>query len=334
MIILTWNGLKHLKSFLPSVVQTNYPEVEIILADNFSSDGSDEWVRTNFPDVRIVSLDDNYGYTGGNNRAAAYAENEILVFLNNDVEVAADWLQGINEVFESDPQVAVVQPKLRSFLNRNQFEYAGAAGGFLDRFGYPYCRGRIMDVVEDDNGQYDEISDITWASGAALAIRKDLFIQHGGFDEDFSFHMEEIDLCWRVLNDGYRIKYTPKSVVYHLGGGSLPMGSSRKVYFNFRNNLLMLLKNLTLPQLLTVLGPRIILDHVAAVRALFRGEWADMRAIWRAQLHFWIRVPRFLRKRKSITRSQPVLKSIILIKSFFLEGKKTYREIMEDEQIL
>lgn len=330
IIIVTWNGLKHLRTFLPSVVKSNYPNFEIIIADNNSEDGSAEWVQQNFPKVKIAAFDDNYGYTGGNNRAVPYAEKEILIFLNNDVEVDPDWLQGLNDLFESDPNIAAAQPKLRAYKQPDHFEYAGAAGGYLDRMGYPFCRGRILDHVEKDEGQYDEIHDIAWASGAAIAIKKEVFEELGGFDEDFQFHMEEIDLCWRTLNAGHRIVYTPESVVYHLGGGSLPMGSTRKVYFNFRNNLFMLWKNLPASQLWYKIPFRLALDDIASVRALLSGRVSEFLTIQKAHFHFLLNLISLQRKRKDqkTKSTRGVLSPVSVIWNFFIKGRKTFKEIM------
>ena len=213
IIIVSWNALEHLKNYLPSVTATNYPQYEIILADNASTDGSKKWVQEQYPEIKIAELEKNYGYCGGNNRAVPYAENDILLFLNNDVRVEPDWLQGLAECFQKDKTIGAVQPKMLSDEEPEYFEYAGAAGGYLDRFGYPFCRGRIFDTVEKDQGQYDNETNILWASGAALAIRKDLFNVLGGFDEDFEFHMEEIDLCWQLWNAGHKVRFCPSSTV-------------------------------------------------------------------------------------------------------------------------
>lgn len=331
IIIVTWNGLHHLKNFLPSVAATNYPDFEIILADNNSTDESKEWVSEHYPEVKIAAFDNNYGYTGGNNRAVAYSEKEVLLFLNNDVEVPPNWLDGLNTTFESDTQIAATQPKIKAFKNKNFFEYAGAAGGFLDRLGYPFCRGRVLDHVEKDVGQYEDNVDIAWASGAALAIKKDVFEDLGGFDEDFQFHMEEIDLCWRTRNAGYRIVYTPESVVYHLGGGSLAMGSPRKVYFNFRNSLYMLWKNLPTKQLCVKLPLRLLLDVIAAIRALISGKFSEFGAIMRAQFSFY-RNLKTLQKKRNLQRKQSskgVLSPVSIIWKYFITGKKTYQKLMK-----
>lgn len=309
-------------------MNTQYDNFEVILADNASSDSSVEWVRENYPDVIIASFDKNYGYTGGNNRAVPYAGKEILLFLNNDVRVDEHWLDGLNSVFRSDSNVAVAQPKMLSYNQPEYFEYAGAAGGFIDKLGYPYCRGRILDTVEKDEGQYDSQIEIAWASGAALAIRKEVFENLGGFDEDFQFHMEEIDLCWRTLNAGYKIVYTPESKVYHLGGGSLPMGSARKVYFNFRNNLFMLWKNLPASQLWFKIPLRIALDQIAAFRSLASGRPSEFGAILKAHLHFLKGLIRVNKKRRDylINPNYKVLSPVLIIWQYFFKKKRTFNE--------
>tara|TARA_R110000868_G_scaffold304437_17_gene565326 strand:- start:60838 stop:61845 length:1008 start_codon:yes stop_codon:yes gene_type:complete len=329
IIIVTWNGLKHLTTFLPSVAATNYDDFEIILAENASKDKTVEWVKSNYPSVKIASFNENYGYTGGNNRAVPFAEKEILLFLNNDVKVDPNWLHGINKAFESDNGIAAVQPKILSYKDPEYFEYAGAAGGYLDKLGYPFCRGRLLDSIEKDEGQYDTVEDIFWASGAALAIKKDVFEQLGGFDEDFQFHMEEIDLCWRTLNAKHRIIYTPESVVYHLGGGSLPMGSTRKVYFNFRNNLFMLWKNLPATQLWYKIIFRLALDDIAAIRSLLSGKPREFGAIIKAQIHFFKSLPSIHRKRNEIpnTPNANVLSPVLLIWQYFIRGKKKFSDL-------
>lgn len=333
IIIVTWNGLDHLKRFLPSVVNTNYSDFEIILADNASSDTSIEWVREHYPSVKIAAFDDNYGYTGGNNRAVPFAEKEILIFLNNDVEVTPDWLNGLNEVFQENPSASIAQPKIRSYSEKEYFEYAGAAGGYLDWLGYPFCRGRVLNIIEKDEGQYDSVIPITWASGAALAIKKDCFESLAGFDEDFEFHMEEIDLCWRALNQGHNILFTPSSTVYHLGGGSLPMGSHRKVYYNFRNSLYMLWKNLPVSVLLIRFPIRLALDWIAALRSLLMLNMTELSAIVKAHLHFWMRISLAQKKRKT-TRTKgahKALSNVFLVWNFFARGKRKYKQLVRHE---
>ncbi len=333
IIIVTWNGLEHLKNYLPSVAETDYPSYEIIIADNASSDGTKQWVESHFPDIKIAAFDDNYGYCGGNNRAVPFAKNDVLVFLNNDVKVDKNWLYGLNKALEKD-DVAAAQPKVKSLKEPTYFEYAGAAGGFIDKFGYPFCRGRIFDDVEADNGQYDDETDIFWASGAALAIHKNIFTDCGGFDESFEFHMEEIDLCWRLQNQGYRIGYAPESVVYHLGGGSLPMGSPRKVYYNFRNSLFMLWKNYSTASLLTRFPTRILLDIVAAFKALLSGNLREFGAVVKAHMHFLGGLKKVHQKRKvlrkEITRAQNprTMMNLSIVWNYYLKGITVFSELI------
>lgn len=332
IIIVTWNALNHLKNYLPTVAKTNYPNFEIIIADNHSTDGSKEWVKANYPDIKIAAFDGNYGYCGGNNRAVPFAEEEILLFLNNDVRVDENWLHGLNNAF-SDDNIAAVQPKMLSHRQPEYFEYAGAAGGFIDKFGYPFCRGRIFDEVEKDEDQYENKPDLFWASGAAFAVRKDTFLNSGGFDEDFEFHMEEIDLCWRLQNQGYRIGYAPESVVYHLGGGSLPMGSPRKVYYNFRNSLFMLWKNYSSVSLRKRFALRILLDVIAAWKALFEGKPRECWAVARAHLHFLRDLGMVSRKRKALQVKRVIeddpetMFDISIIRSHFLNGIKKFSQL-------
>lgn len=332
VIIVTWNALKHLQTFLPSVMVSASPETEIIIADNASTDDTAKWVAETYPSCKVVTLDKNYGYCGGNNRAAAHATGDILIFLNNDVRVEKDWIREMHSYFD-DPNTVAVQPKIRSHTNPEYFEYAGATGGFLDKLAYPFCRGRIFDTVEKDEGQYDQSTNIFWASGAAMAIRKEVFQEMGGFDEDFEFHMEEIDLCWRCLNLGYTITYAPESVVYHLGGGSLPMNSPRKVYYNFRNNLIMLWKNDASGKTFRKLFIRLCLDGVAGVRSLLSFKPLETFAIIRAHFAFYRRWMATHKKRKALQSSRKidqnpeVMSNLSVISEYFLKGKKTYRDL-------
>jgi len=332
IIIVSWNALHHLKTYLPSVLATRYSNFEVILADNASTDGSKTWVREHYPEVIIAELDKNYGYCGGNNRAVPYASGDILLFLNNDVRVEPGWLNALADCF-SDPRTAAAQPKFRSDKDPEYFEYAGAAGGYLDRYGYPFCRGRVFDTVEKDHGQYDDSKQVLWASGAALAVRKELFNEQKGFDEDFEFHMEEIDLCWRLWNAGYKVCYCPDSIIYHLGGGSLPMGSPRKVYYNYRNNLTMLWKNYSAQSLRKHFWIRYILDIVAALQLMLTGKWAECKAIVRAHYHFWrsFRATRQKRRRlldkRKIEEDPPSLLSVNLVAEYFIKRKHTFDAI-------
>ncbi len=333
IIIVTWNALHHLKTYLPSVWEHSHERAEIIIADNASDDGTAQWVAEKFPAIRIVSLDRNFGYCGGNNRAAKHARTNRLIFLNNDVEVSAGWLDPLFRMLDEEPEVAAIQPKLRSWTEKEYFEYAGAAGGMLDRYAYPFCRGRVFDTLERDTGQYDDACDISWASGAALVVRRGLFEDCGGFDETFEFHMEEIDLCWQLWNRGYRVRYCPDSIVYHLGGGSLPAESPRKVYYNFRNNLKMIWKNCRSRDLLPKLFIRMVLDGVALFRSLAGGKVCECWAIFRAHMHFYRSLPGLISTRKklkavrTVTDDKPVLRPYSIIWQYFLLGRRTYRSL-------
>ena len=282
IIIVSWNALSLLKQCLPSVVATAYPNLEIILADNASNDGSSAWVAERFPSVRIVRHPENWAFSKGNNEALPHATGKYVVLLNNDVEVPTNWLRPLVRVMEANPDVGAVQPKLLQHQQRNRFEYAGASGGFLDAFGYPFTRGRIFMTMEDDRGQYDDACDVFWATGAALLLRRSALDEVGLLDEHFHMHMEEIDLCWRLWRRGYRVRVEPTSHVYHIGGASLPRGDAQKTYYNFRNNLLLLYKNLPPRWWRFLLPVRTSLDGTAVVRALAQGSREEASAIIKA----------------------------------------------------
>lgn len=282
VVILTWNGLDLLKTFLPSVAATTYPNLELIVADNGSTDGSTAWVEATFPEIITVQHPENWGFCKGYNEALSAATGDYLVLLNNDVEVPPDWLEPLIQRMEHEPDIGAVQPKLLRYDRRDWFEYAGGAGGFLDRFGYPFTRGRVLFTLEPDEGQYDEPRDLLWATGAALVLRRSAIDEVGLLDERFVLHMEEIDLCWRLNRHGWRVVAEPASVVYHMGGATLPQGSPRKTYYNFRNSLLMLYKNLAPPTWRRVFMARLILDGLAVGRALFMFDFQAVQAIFRA----------------------------------------------------
>lgn len=282
IIIVSWNALPLLRQCLPSVVATDYPNLEVILADNASTDGSAAWVAEHFPQVKIVRHPENWRFCRGNNAAVPHATGDYILFLNNDVEVPPDWLRPLVDALERAPDVAAVQPKLLQYDDRDRFEYAGAAGGYLDRFGYPFTRGRLFFTMEPDRGQYDAPRDVFWATGAALLVRRAALDQVGLFDERFEMHMEEIDLCWRLQRHGYRVRVEPASTVYHIGGGSLPRGDVQKTYYNFRNSLLTLYKNLPPAAWARSFPLRVLLDGLACLRALAVGSPGEARAILRA----------------------------------------------------
>ncbi|AXJ01218.1 hypothetical protein CYPRO_1968 [Cyclonatronum proteinivorum] len=298
VIVLNWNGSHHLRTYLPSLLRTDYARLEIIVADNASEDDSLAVLTREFPEVRVLAFEENFGYCGGNNRAAAAASGDLLVFLNNDVRVEPNWLKPLTLLFERYPKLAAAQPKIRSDRNPAFFEYAGAAGGMLDQLGFPWCRGRVFDKLERDVGQYDDYpAEIFWASGAALCVRKKLFLEMGGFDEAFRLHMEEIDLCWRLQRAGWEIRLCPESVVWHWGGGSLAQGNPVKTYYNFRNSLAMLTKNYREGALLPVLAARLCTDALAGMRFLFQGEPAHQRALFRAYRDFYQNITYWLEQR-------------------------------------
>lgn len=305
VVILNWNGRRHLERYLPSVVAHTEGDAEVVVADNGSTDDSLQWLRLNYPDVRVIRLDRNYGFAGGYNRALKEVESEYVLLLNSDVEVTAGWWQPLVEVLDTESDVAAVAPKLLADMERTKFEYAGAAGGFIDYLGYPFCRGRILSNVEEDRGQYDNRRDIFWASGAAMCCRREVFESLGGFDEDFFAHMEEIDLQWRMQLAGWRIVVEPKSVVYHLGGGTLP-ASSRKIFLNHRNNLAMLFKCASPMQRAVVAVVRPATDMLEALVNLVtlhpQRAWAIVRA-W-GEFIAWHGV--LSRKRKAVVRTKKV----------------------------
>lgn len=331
VVILNWNGEAHLRRFLPSVVANTPAGTGIIVADNGSSDGSVAMLETEFPSVGIIRLDRNYGFAEGYNRALAEVDADYCVLLNSDVETPEGWLEPLTAVLDSDPTVAAVAPKLLSVERRDEFEYAGASGGFIDRLGYPFCRGRILQCIERDEGQFDDARKVFWASGAAMCCRLDVFKRLGGFAGDFFAHMEEIDLCWRMQLAGYSVMVEPASRVYHLGGGTLATSSPRKIFYNHRNNLAMLLRCAPSGQRLAVVMLRPLADMLAALSYLVQGHpgwaWAVVRAHW----DFLRWHPRLLRERKAI-RSSAVGESAQIyggsIVARYLFGKRKFDKII------
>lgn len=329
IVILNWNGIDHLKQFLPGVIAHSKVEnahVEVIVADNGSTDESVQWLKTLTDTIQVIQLDRNYGFAGGYNRALKQVESDYYVILNSDVEVKPNWLTPLINFMEANPQAAACMPKINSYSSPEYFEYAGAAGGFLDRWGYPFCRGRILNVLEEDHGQYDEIKEVFWATGAALFIKSTDFWQAGGFDEDFFAHMEEIDLCWRIKSNGKSIWCVPQSTVLHVGGGTLSAENPRKVYFNHRNNLIMLLKNLTALQLAGILIIRYVLDWIAAMGYLLTGKPKFTWAVFRAHCHFLQHVPSAIKKRKKRGKTKVNLYPSSILIHFFLLGRKQFSQ--------
>ena len=300
IVILNWNGAKMLRRFLPNVLDFSRDEAVIYVADNASTDNSLEVLKTHFSEVRLVLLDKNWGFAEGYNRALRQVEAEYYVLLNSDVEVSHHWLTPLIEFMDNHPDVAACQPKLLSENDRDKFEYAGASGGFIDRYGYPFCRGRMFDTVENDDGQYDYATEILWATGACMVVRADDFMQAGGFDTRFFAHSEEIDLCWRLRLAGKKIYCIPDSFVYHIGGGTLPKNNPMKTYLNFRNNLTMLYKNLPENDLRRVMSVRFLFDYVAAFQALLSGRIGDFCAILKGRKAFRKWMPEYKKVREQI----------------------------------
>ena len=338
IVILNWNGEKLLKQFLPSVIEFSKGDsIEIIVADNGSTDDSISILKNDFPEIQLLELQQNYGFARGYNEALKQIEADYFVILNSDVEVTSGWLDSPIQWMETDHSIAAVQPKILSYKQKTHFEYAGAAGGFIDKFGYPFCRGRILNEVEADLGQYDDSTDIFWATGACMFVRSKYFREIGGFDADFWAHMEEIDLCWSLKNRGYRIVYTPKSTVYHVGGGTLSYDNPQKLFLNFRNNLWLLYKNLPSNQLFSILFLRMTLDGVAAFKLLaefnFRGFWS----VFKAHVYFYLSLPSLMRKRKiagQFGRFQHLSGKlpISIVFEFYLRKRKKYSDLMEKSQ--
>jgi GT2 family glycosyltransferase len=287
IVILNWNGRPYLQQFLPSVTATTYPNLKVIVADNASTDDSLGFLMAQYPAVEIIRLQQNFGFAKGYNEALKQVTAEYLVLLNSDVEVTPDWLQPIIALLQKDTRYAACQPKIRAFKHKHVFEYAGGAGGWIDAFGYPFARGRVFDICEADSGQYNSTQPVFWASGAALVIKAAAFRKADGFDTHFFAHQEEIDLCWRLQLLGYHIFCCPESVVYHVGGGTLPRGNSRKTFLNFRNNLIMLAKNLHRTERWWKIPIRLLLDQLSALKGLLSGDSGYFIAILKAHLGFY-----------------------------------------------
>lgn len=331
-MILNWNGKKFLEDFLPSVVTHNASFAEIIVADNASTDDSLAFMQQQYPQIRVIVNAENGGFSKGYNDALKLVEAEYYVLLNSDVEVTPGWIDSVIALMDADKSIAACQPKIKAFHNKQLFEYAGAAGGFIDKYAYPFCRGRVFDTQEEDKGQYDDVREIFWATGACMFVRAECYHRVKGLDNDFFAHMEEIDLCWRLKNLGYKIMYCPQSTVYHVGGGTLNKTSPRKTYLNFRNNLLLICKNHP-PQFFAIkVFFRMILDGIAGLKFLAGGETGHFNAVIKAHLHFYGMLPATLKKRKALkaeisryTTTGVYKRSIIA--DYYLRGKKKFSEL-------
>ena len=330
VVILNWNGEAFLKKFLPSVLASTYGNKEIIVADNCSTDGSISFLNEHFPNVKIIKNKTNEGFAKGYNQALALVEADYFVLLNSDVEVTENWITPIIDLMESNPKIGACQPKVLAYQHKDYFEYAGAAGGWLDALGYPFCRGRVFEECEKDEGQYDETQPCFWATGAALFVRAKLYKELGGLDEYFFAHQEEIDFCWRLQLYGYSIYAVPSSVVYHVGGGTLNKTSPKKTYLNFRNNLIMISKNLPMPEVIFKIPLRISLDALAAWRFLLNGEPKNFMAVVKAHINYvgWLF---FLKKRSlfAVKKNKDLqgLYSGSVVWDYFIKRKNTFLKI-------
>jgi len=339
VVILNWNGEGFLKQFLPVLVAyTNYEGAEIVVADNASTDGSIQYLKTYYPDLKTIILDKNYGFAGGYNKALQQIEAEYYVLLNSDVEVTKGWLNPMMNFLDSNKNVVACQPKIKAFHAKNFFEHAGASGGFIDYLGFPFCRGRVLGTAEEDKGQYDEVCDVFWATGACLVIRSDVFWKVGAFDESFFAHMEEIDLCWRLNARGYRIVCIPESTVYHVGGGTLNVESPHKTYLNFRNNMLMLYKNLPQQSLKSVMAWRKMLDYVAAFQLFITGKFQNAAAVLKARKDFKKMQPDYIQKRNdnilyaTHTNCNEMIQKSIVVEYYLKNNKKFSNIVLNNKQ--
>lgn len=324
VVILNWNGKKFLADFLPKVIEYSKDIAEVYVADNASTDDSVSFLKKNFPNVKIIINDENYGFAGGYNKALCNLKEEYFILLNSDIEVTPHWIEPVIEFMDKNKNVAACQPKIRSYYEPDKFEYAGAAGGFIDKYGYPFCRGRIFLSTEIDNGQYDDEKEIFWATGACMFVRADLYKTLGGLDDDFFAHMEEIDLCWRLKNKGFQIYYIPSSTVFHIGGGTLPKSNARKTFLNFRNNFMLLYKNLPASSLYWVFLMRLPLDTVAAFKFLIGGDLKEFIAVSKAHFAFYASLKSLRKKRKAINpqKVSQIYKRCIVISHYLLRKKK------------
>ncbi|WP_111309469.1 glycosyltransferase family 2 protein [Confluentibacter sediminis] len=323
IVILNWNGKKLLEEFLPSVIAYS-KEASLYIADNASTDDSMSFISSNYPDVKIIKNSINGGYAKGYNNALKHIEADVFCLLNSDVEVTKYWLNPIIDIFEKEPNTSIIQPKILDYKNKDRFEYAGAAGGFIDKYGYPYCRGRIFDTIEKDEGQYDNNIDIFWASGACFFVRSKVFNELNGFDEHFFAHMEEIDFCWRAKNLDYDIKYVHQSKIYHLGGATLSNVNPKKTYLNFRNSLFTITKNAKGP-LLSIILARLILDGIAGIKFLLEFKPKHTLAILKAHFSFYWYLPHYLKQRKFIKNKIKYYTKTSIVVDYFVNNNKTYK---------
>jgi GT2 family glycosyltransferase len=332
VVILNYNGQSFLEKFLPIVISNSKPHA-VYVADNGSTDDSLNFLKTNYPEITVINNEGNYGYAEGYNRALKYVDADLFILLNNDVEVTPNWIEPISNLMQNNESIAACQPKLLDYKTKNTFEYAGASGGYIDKYGYPFCRGRVFNTVEEDKNQYNNSNEVFWATGACLFVRAKSFWEVGGLDNDYFAHMEEIDLCWRLKNLSYKIYVEPKSVVFHVGGGTLNKLSTRKTFLNFRNNLITLTKNHPPKFLFFKIIFRLILDGVAAFKFLFDGQPKHLFAVLRAHFSYYKNLPSTIRKRKVMKQKSGFKFDVShmyrgnIVNEYFLKGRKTFIEL-------
>ena len=327
IIILNWNGQKLLEQFLPSVMKFSSQEATIYVADNASTDTSIQYIKEYFPTIKIIQNTENGGYAKGYNEALQFVDADMYCLLNSDVQVTKDWLKPILNVFKKEEKTAIIQPKILDFKDKTKFEYAGAAGGFIDLFGYPYCRGRIFKDVETDEGQFNDVQDIFWASGACFCIRAKVFHELQGFDEDYFAHQEEIDLCWRTKNLGYNIKYIGTSLVFHVGAATLEETNPRKTFLNFRNSLFNLVKNTPKKWLILVIFTRLVLDGISAIKFIFELKPKHCWSILKAHFSFYKNFFKFIEKRKKLIQNQHYSIHTSIVWQYFVLGRKKFEDL-------
>ena len=326
IVILNWNGKQLLEQFLPSIITFSKGIADIYVADNASTDDSVAFVKDNFIDVKIIQNTANGGYAKGYNDALQHIKADVFALVNSDIEVTENWLRAIIQQFKKEPNTAAIQPKILDFKTKTKFEYAGAGGGFIDKYAYPYCRGRLFDSLEEDKGQFNDMIDIFWASGACFFIRSTIFHELKGFDEDYFAHQEEIDLCWRIQNAGYHIQYVGGSTVYHVGGATLDKANPKKTYLNFRNSLYTITKNVPKGKLLSTVFIRMVLDGIAAFKFLIELKPNHFFAILKSHLSFYKNLNRFLKKRRELTQvKMDYFKTKSIVWSYFVLGRKKFK---------
>ncbi len=325
VVILNWNGKELLKKFLPSVI-ANSKEATIYIADNASSDDSVDFVKLNYPEIKVIQNNQNGGYAKGYNDALQHIDEDLFCLLNNDIEVTKNWLSPILSEFNNNKETAIIQPKILDYKSKDYFEYAGAAGGFIDKYAYPYCRGRIFETIEKDEQQYNDNETIFWASGACLFIRKEVFQTLNGFDASFFAHMEEIDLCWRAFNLGYQTKYIGDSIVHHVGGATLQNTNPKKTYLNFRNSLYTLTKNAS-GNIFFLIFTRLILDGIAGIKFLLTLKLSHTLAIFKAHFSFYSNLPRLLKMRKTLPKKENYFYKTSIVWAYFIAKKKKFSSL-------